>query len=219
MIDINLDDMTYVCPYCGCKQSFTGNYSNDYAGYEFVWTDQKETDLEIYHIKCANKKCMKITCVARELKTKKQIDIFPKTAHKIYPDYIPKQIRDDYTEAISIIQDSPKASATLLRRCLQGMIRDFWGIKKGTLKAEIDELQSRISKPQWEAIDGLRSIGNIGAHMEKDINLIIDIDEGEAAKLVKLIELLIDKWYIARHDEESLYKEITDTATSKKEMK
>jgi hypothetical protein len=46
------------------------------------------------------------------------------------PDYIPEQIKDDYYEACSILNLSPKASATLARRCLQGMIRDFWGITK-----------------------------------------------------------------------------------------
>lgn len=51
--------------------------------------------------------------------------------------------------------------------------------------------------------------------MEKDINLIVDIDPDEAEKLLKLIELLIDKWYIARHDEESLYSEIMNIDESK----
>ena len=31
----------------------------------------------------------------------------------------------------------------------------------------------------WQAIDAVRSIGNIGAHMEKDINLIVDVDPEE----------------------------------------
>jgi hypothetical protein len=36
--------------------------------------------------------------------------------------------------------------------------------------------------------------------MEKDINLIVDVDEGEAQELIKLIELLIDDWYVARYN-------------------
>ena len=44
--------------------------------------------------------------------------------------------------------------------------------------------------------------------MEKDVNLIIDIDPGEAQKLIKLLELLLKDWYIARHDREELYNEI-----------
>jgi len=32
----------------------------------------------------------------------------------------------------------------------------------------------------WEAIDAVRKLGNIGAHMEKDINVIVDVDPEEA---------------------------------------
>ena len=44
--------------------------------------------------------------------------------------------------------------------------------------------------------------------MEKDVNLIVDIGPGEAQKLVKLLELLLKDWYIARHEREELYREI-----------
>ncbi len=131
------------------------------------------------------------------------------------PDYIPAAIRADYREAVSIVNLSPKASATLARRCLQGMIHDFWGIKEKNLNAEISSLQNKIPAAQWKAIDGLRKIGNIGAHMEKDVELIIDIDQDEARKLIKLIELLLQQWYVARHDEEQLLAEITAIADEK----
>lgn len=147
------------------------------------------------------------------------IPIYPNSLAKQFPTYIPEVIRQDYEEAYSIVNLSPKASATLSRRCLQGMIRDFYGITKSRLIDEINALQSIISSSQWKAIDALRSIGNIGAHMEKDINTIIDVDPDEAEKLLKLIELLIDKWYIARHDEEELLNNITAIASNKKSQK
>jgi len=145
--------------------------------------------------------------------------INPKSTAKHFPEYVPKVIRDDYEEAYSIVNLSPKASATLARRCLQGIIRDFHGITKSRLIDEINALQNMIPVAQWKAIDALRSIGNIGAHMEKDVNLIIDVDHDEAEKLLKLIELLIDKWYIARHDEENLLSEIINIADDKKSKK
>lgn len=132
----------------------------------------------------------------------------PKAVYNSYPDYVPKVIRNDYEEACSILHISPKASATLARRCLQGMIRDFWGISKNRLVDEIDELEGKIPAAQWKAINALRSLGNIGAHMEKDVNCIIDIDEGEAEKLIKLVELLIKQWYIDRHEQEALFGDI-----------
>lgn len=63
---------------------------------------------------------------------------------------------------------------------------------KTRLVDEITALQSLVPPAQWKAIDSLRSVGNIGAHMESDVNVIIDVDPDEAQKLLKLIELLID---------------------------
>lgn len=51
--------------------------------------------------------------------------------------------------------------------------------------------------------------------MEKDINLIVDIDPDEAQKLIKLIEHLLDQWYINRHEQELLYTDIIDIDKAK----
>lgn len=51
----------------------------------------------------------------------------------------------------------------------------------------------------WDSIEAVRKIGNIGAHMEKDINVIVDVDPEEAGLLIGLIESLIDDWYVTRH--------------------
>ena len=133
------------------------------------------------------------------------------------PEYIPEQIQNDYYEACAILSLSPKASATLSRRCLQGMIRDFWTIKKDRLVEEIKELkkQGKINPSTMEAIDAIRKIGNIGAHMEEDVNLIIDIEEGEADTLIKLLENLFQDWYIDRHNREERNREIKRIADEK----
>lgn len=131
----------------------------------------------------------------------------PQGTGKPQPDYIPKPIRDDYYEACLIRDLSPKASATLVRRCLQGMIRNFAKITGKTLYQEIQMLQNSvkdgtadraISEESVQAIDHVRGIGNIGAHMEKDIDQIIDVDPGEAQALIGLVEMLFDEWYGAR---------------------
>ena len=143
------------------------------------------------------------------------IPIYPLSPARKFPDYIPESIRQDYEEAYSILSLSPKASATLSRRCLQGMIRDFWKISERTLFEEITALKDKIPASQYQAIDALRQLGNIGAHMEKDTNLIIDIEPQEAQYLLKLIELLLQQWYVERHEKENLYADIVDTNTIK----
>ena len=213
MIKIDFDKQTFTCPYCGRAQSYSNaNMLRSYAPNDCY---NESTDVVIYHIICSNADCQKFIITGRFIISKKQFDILPQHVHKIYPDYIPKQIRDDYTEAADIIELSPKAAATLFRRCLQGMIHDFWDIHEKNLNAEITKLQDRISSSMWKALDGIRKIGNIGAHMEQDVNLIVDIDISEAKKLQKLIELLFDKWYIARHDEEELLNDISDISDKK----
>jgi hypothetical protein len=52
--------------------------------------------------------------------------------------------------------------------------------------------------------------------MEKDINVIIDVDEDESAKLIWLIELLLRDWYIARQERQQRLKEIAAVADAKK---
>ena len=95
------------------------------------------------------------------------------------------------------------------------MVRDFWEIRKNTLFDEVSELKNHIPPDLWMAIDGLRQLGNVGAHMEKDTSLIIDIDPDEAIQLIKLIELLIKEWYINREDRRILFEEIVQVSEEK----
>ena len=134
--------------------------------------------------------------------------------------YIPEQIIEDYKEAAIIVNLSPKASATLSRRCLQGIIRDFWGIKnKKSLMQEIDSIpQNEISEKERDALHALRSIGNIGAHPEKT-NAIVDIEENEAKKMLKLVEFFIENWYVRRHEQELMLDEIKEIFKEKENIR
>lgn len=176
--------------------------------------------LKLAFYKCPN--CNQITITAKGMgESVNDVDmlIHPKSLAQQFPDYIPEAIRQDYEEAYSIVFLSPKASATLSRRCLQGMIRDFWEIKESNLSKAIEKLEDKIPAAQWKVIDGIRRIGNIGAHMEKDISLIVDIDPDEARKLLKLIEPLMEQWYINRHDQEQLYSDILAIDETKQEAR
>jgi hypothetical protein len=102
---------------------------------------------------------------------------------------------------------------------LQGIIRDFWKISKPRLIDEIKELEGKIDASTWRAIDGVRSVGNIGAHMEKDINLVVDVDPEEAKTLIGLIEFLLKDWYVARHDREEHMQKVIDLAKQKVDEK
>lgn len=143
----------------------------------------------------------------------------PQSKSKVFPNYIPEPIIQDYEEACAILELSPKASATLARRCLQGMIRDFWKISMSRLIDEINAIEEKVDPITWKAIDATRKIGNIGAHMEKDINLIIEVDADEALLLIQLIEMLIEEWYIHRYEREEKLKALIEMSEAKKVSK
>ncbi|WP_245527805.1 DUF4145 domain-containing protein [Commensalibacter intestini] len=132
----------------------------------------------------------------------KEFFLLPDSSARLFPDYIPKAILSDYNEACLIKNKSPKASATLARRYLQGMIRDFWKVEERNLYLEINKIKDKIPPDLYEAIDAIREIGNIGAHMEKDVNVIIDVDPNEVQMLIELIENLFEEWYIKSFEEQ-----------------
>lgn len=224
MLNENLNTLkSKTCPFCNSSIPLTDStfriiecYFN--AGFpcfvDKAPVNRNKIDIELTHCPSCNE--VIISAIGKDRLENLNIPLYPKSLAKQFPDYVPKAIREDYEEAYSILNLSPKASATLSRRCLQSMIRDFYKITKSRLIDEINALKNIIPATQWKAIDSLRSIGNIGAHMGKDVNVIIDVDPDEAQKLLKLIELLIDKWYIARHDEENLLSEIVSIADDKK---
>lgn len=143
-------------------------------------------------------------------------NLIPPSNAKSFPDYIPKPILEDYEEACLIKNQSPKASATLARRCLQGMIRNFMGVKERRLFDAIEAIKDKVEKKTWEAIDAVREIGNIGAHMQEDINLIIDVEPSEAGQLIKLIEILMEDWYIDKHEREKTLEDLKKLGAQKK---
>lgn len=197
------------CPFCKCYCYIRSDDRATVSESVHLSRDFGPVSCEMIFTVCPNFNCKELTVVTsirkpdspgRLGKTLFSKRLIPSSSAKSFPDYIPKQIKNDYEEACLIQNESPKASATLSRRCLEGIIRDFWKIKKRSLKLAIDELVNHVDHDTWEAIRAVKDIGNIGAHMEKDVNLIIEVEPEEAKLLVELIETLIEDWYIQRHE-------------------
>lgn len=216
----------FSCPYCNVvmavsndtlKTQYPSFYnSNGHSIGMYTGTTFDDSCLQIDFYKCPN--CGEHTIIAKgvgKLVKDVLVPIRPISSAKQFPDYIPEAIRNDYEEACAIMMLSPKASATLSRRCLQGMIHDFWGIKEKNLNAEISTLKDKIPSDLWASIDALRQLGNIGAHMESDTNIIVDIDPGESYSLIQLIELLMKEWYIIRAERNNLFSNIISTNQNK----
>lgn len=221
----------WTCPYCEHDTTITDNTQIGFTKQSCLKSSDGYLVFVGQFIACPNPSCTRITILANlykaesvgtEIKPTKMIErwqLVPPSSGRRFPDYVPAPLLADYHEACSIRDLSPKASATLSRRVLQGMIRDFFGISRARLIDEIEAIEEKVDPLTWQAIDAVRKIGNIGAHREKDINVIVDVDPGEAGKMIWLIELLIKDWYVARHERENNLREIVAIADSKTESK
>ena len=213
---------SYTCPYCQHDIVLqNADIQYDEIGFRFPAGRVKYglTGLRLDSYVCPNQNCQELAItvywqkliwyesapIARDA-WGEHLDTWklrPESSAKPQPDYIPSQIVEDYYEACWIRDLSPKASATLSRRCLQSMIRDFWGVKdKHNLYQEIEAIKEKVDTATWEAIDSVRGVGNIGAHMAKDVDLIVSVEPEEAQLLLGLIETLFTEWYVAKHDRE-----------------
>ena len=226
--------MKFTCPYCNKPTTATDPH---------IHNEEMDIDLgqhsELGHvyllvkaISCPDDECRKLFFQAK-LANKDLISglgryhytilhewqLLPESNAKVLPDYIPAPIQEDYYEACRIRDLSPKASATLARRCLQGMIRDFYGVSKTRLVDEIEAIKDKVDLDVWDSIETVRSVGNIGAHMEKDIDVIIEVEPEEAQLLIGLIEQLVEDWYITREERRNRAQKLKDLADSKKKPK
>lgn len=111
---------------------------------------------------------------------------------------VPVHIAEDFNEACLIISESPKASAALSRRCLQTILREQKGIKKGSLDSEIEQALSLFPSYIADAIDAVRQVGNFAAHPIKSNSTgeIASVEPGEAEWLLDVLEQLFDFCYI-----------------------
>lgn len=237
-----MNSFNWTCPYCNRDQAVTEQQFSQERGY--IYNEKSVYGpicFNIESIRCANDECKQLQLAFFLHKARynqhgahSRLDIIqdwqllPESSARPQPEYIPRQIVEDYTEACRIRNLSPKASATLSRRCLQGMIRDFCGIQDKTLYKEIDSLRKRIDEGEGvkhvhqdtvDAIDQVRKIGNIGAHMEQDVDLIINVEPIEAQKLIELIELLFDEWYVQRETRKQKLESLKDIADKKEEQR
>ena len=233
-----MSGFNWICPHCQHAQTAVDSRAKHLAG--GVGIPNLAEGIVAYEIDafgCSNPECQKLTLIFAVgedtgdsgWKVNKERALFsgrllPQTSGRPQPEYIPLPVREDYYEACAVRELSPKAAATLARRCLQGMIRDFCKISRARLIDEIAALRQAVEDGTADraiapetviAIDHVRKIGNIGAHMERDVGMIVDVDPGEAQALIQLIEMLFKEWYRAREERVAMLARIEAIALAK----
>lgn len=163
---------------------------------------------------CPNLDCKEVALVVKlytngvkepgtELAKEQQISfwkLLPERKGETLPNYIPHPLAKDYEEARAIRGLSPNASAMLARRCLHGIVRDFWKTKPARLVDEIEEIKDKVEPAVWESIDAIRKMGNIGAHLAERLGEQVNITGQEAEAILDLVELLFEECYTAREE-------------------
>ena len=120
---------------------------------------------------------------------------YPKFAVRPLPKEVQNPFRAEFLEACAVLPVSPKASAALSRRCLQGLLR-AQGYSQRDLAPQIDAVIATNALPTYlrDAIDAVRNIGNFAAHPLKSqaSGQIADVEPGEAEWTLDVLEGLFD---------------------------
>ena len=222
------------CPHCHHKVTITEERQSVAVHYLMIGNVDGKLALRSDFRVCPNQDCRKASLSAALYKWEyyyhstqphlkdaptRALSIIPSSYAHSFPDYVPQVIRDDYVEGCVIRDLSPKASATLARRALQGILRDFYQVNAGRLVDEIKQLKDAMEPELWDAIDAVRKIGNIGAHMEADINVIVEVDPDEAQLLLELVETMIEETYVRRAERQARLAKVSALAAEKQRAK
>lgn len=177
---------------------------------------QKDSDGEWYinAYECPNSSCGKSTFILCNGETNYNGRVFvpwnePTLTYMIRPKgssrppvpiEVPKNIAIDYLEACVVLSDSSKASAALSRRCLQNLLIDKAGVKKGDLSTQIQNVidSGKLPTHLESDIDAIRNIGNFAAHPNKSISTgeILEVEPNEAQWNLEVLEALFDFYYV-----------------------
>lgn len=134
--------------------------------------------------------------------SRESILVFPRGVSRspLPPEVDDQLVVNDYNEASLVLTDSPKASAALSRRCLQYILREKAGVKRGNLDSEIQQvLDSKVLPSEIsENLDAIRNIGNFAAHPIKSTSSgeIVEVEQDEAEWNLEVLEQLVDFYYV-----------------------
>lgn len=139
----------------------------------------------------------------------------------VYPDFsgieqpnedLTDEIKDDYQEAASIIQKSPRGAAALLRLAIQKLFVQL-GEKGEDLNRDIGNLVKKgLPVRVQQSLDSLRVIGNEAVHPG---TLDLRDDTGTASSLFKLVNFIAEKMVTEPKEIEEIYNKLPE---SKKEQ-
>jgi len=132
--------------------------------------------------------------------TTNEFTVYPVPDKTDLSEDVPENYRQDYLEAKSVVDISPKASAAISRRLLQNLLRDQMGIKNANLSKQIEGFLDLKDVPSYlsRSIDAVRNVGNFAAHPNKETSTgeIVEVEPGEADWLLEVLMSMFDFLFI-----------------------
>ncbi len=220
----SVSEYLWHCPFCSTDQTVTDKGRQASFADLTIENANGPRRLVVKFVVCPNPACREFSLTAslhtleisgNRSYTGKHIKtwaLIPPSRARSFRVVLPPEILEDYQEACLTLDASPKVSAALARRCLSGMLRDFWRVQPGRLGDEFRQIKGNADPLTWEAIESVRKSGMVGARMDNDSSEIPDAEPGEAKMLIGLIETLIQDWYVGREERRKRLEEIKQIA-------
>ncbi|WP_218120855.1 DUF4145 domain-containing protein [Halovenus aranensis] len=136
--------------------------------------------------------------------------IYPQASSAPKPtEDMPDGVREDFSEARQIVDDSPKAAAALLRLAMEKLVQDLTGDEDQSLYSGIGELvdEGRIDERIQKALDSVRVTGNDYVHAGEIYN---PDDRDTALRLFELVNVIVELTITREKMIEEAYDEIPE---------
>ncbi len=221
-----MSEYPWQCPFCAADITVTGKDRQVMISDLTIANAEGPRRLVARFVVCPDPKCRRFSLTAslhsleasgKRAYTGRQLaswDLVPPSRARSFPAAIPAPVIEDYREACLTLEQSPKVAATLARRCLSAMLRDYWRVQPGSLSDEFRQIKGAADPLTWEAVESVRGTGSIGARMEIEGAQVLETEPGEARLLVGLIETLLQDWYVGREARQRRLEDIRQIAGS-----
>jgi Domain of unknown function (DUF4145) len=180
--------------------------------------------VSVMWLQCQNTQCNEIVVQISRTESGKGTESWialPKRPNlPVLNQLITDPFRQDYLEAWTILEDSPRMSGVLSRRLLADLLEKYASLKQFSLTSRIDEFIKDTRHPLWirQNLHYLREVGDFGAHTQQDKTAlptaqptdpaIINVDKREAEWTLKIIEDLFEYFIVAPQKDKEMREAI-----------
>lgn len=201
------------------KTAFNCPFCNAYA--TFQWSDvtatfpKEQTKIEYKAAQCV--RCQKWTMWTYEIKDRNSFGgiwvgslVCPlKLTSPLPHKDLPASCKSEYDEARHVLPFSPRASAALLRLCIEKICKEL-GASGKDLNGNVGELVKKGLDPRIQkALDVVRVTGNNAVHPG---TMDLADDNELVNKLFKLVNLIVEEMITKPNEIDSLYEALPGSA-------